>query len=94
MKAAQAAKVNIIIPIICSMITICTDLWEVQAVLCFVCMCMCMFCSFMFVKPDPVAQILSEIVNIDSSKLEQRATAARWKSYIASVLLDLLDGKS
>ena len=55
---------------------------------------MCMFCSFIFVKPDPVAQILSEIVNIDSSKLEQQATAARWKSYIASVLLDLLDGKS
>ena len=55
---------------------------------------MCMFCSFIFVKPDPVAQILSEIVNIDSSKLEQRATASRWKSYIASVLLDLLYGKS
>ena len=55
---------------------------------------MCMFCFFIFVKPDPLAQILSEIVNIDTSKLEQQATAAKWKSYIASVLLDLLDGKS
>ena len=47
-----------------------------------------------FVKADPVAQILSEIVNIDTSKLEQQVTVAKWKSYIVSVLLDFLDGKS
>ena len=60
--------------VLCRMKTICTDLWEVRAVLCFV--CICVFCIFIFIEPDTVAQILSEIVNIDTSKLEQRATVA------------------
>ena len=49
---------------------------------------------FIFVKPDPVTQILFEIVNIDTSNLEQQATVAKWKKYIVSVLLEFLDGKS